>query len=472
VEQLINRKPVVSGKFYPANNSELTTLIENCFLKNNLTKHTKNVRALIAPHAGYIFSGEVAASAFMQLNRNKEYKNIFILAPSHQVSFNGASIYNMGNYETPLGTISVNINLANELINSNTHLVFFADAHKYEHSLEVQLPFLQYWLKKPYNIIPIVIGDQKENVLESISETLLPYFNGDNLFVISSDFSHFPNYNDAVLADSRITDAILSKNITNLDTALKLNKTDKLKNLATSACGLSGIKILMHLINKKPHLIVEKIKYMNSGDSPYGDKERVVGYGSFCIIEKKIIENIELKLNESERQILLTLARLALKKKLKIIFDTPHIEIPDKLYNSYGVFVSLHKGKELRGCIGQFETREPLHKLIKTMAVSSGFNDSRFKPLKKDELNDLSIEISVLSPLKPINDINEIVIGKHGIYIKKEFNKGTLLPQVATNNNWNIEEFLGYCSKYKAGIGWEGWKNADIYIYTAEVFSD
>jgi AmmeMemoRadiSam system protein A len=137
-----------------------------------------------------------------------------------------------------------------------------------------------------------------------------------------------------------------------------------------------------------------------------------------------------------------------------------------------GAFVTLKENGELRGCIGRFTADIPLYQVIEEMAISSSTQDNRFLPVTAKEIDKLEIEISVLSPMKKISSIDEIVMGKHGIYIKKGWYSGTFLPQVATETGWSREEFLGHCARDKAGIGWDGWKDAEIYTYEACVFSE
>jgi MEMO1 family protein len=156
------------------------------------------------------------------------------------------------------------------------------------------------------------------------------------------------------------------------------------------------------------------------------------------------------------------------KKRLAIDPST----VTPSLKKQMGAFVTLNVDGNLRGCIGQFTSDAPLYEVVNEMAVAAAFNDSRFPPLMQFEYGKLNIEISVLGPLKKIKNISEIVLGKHGIYIVKGFNSGTMLPQVATGNHWTLEQFLGYTSRDKAGLGWEGWKNADIYIYEAVVLEE
>jgi len=473
MDKLTNRKAAVNGRFYPANKVQLISDLDVYFKKYQKTNISGSIQAIIVPHAGYVFSGEVAASAYIQIDAEKEYENIFILAPSHSYSIPGSSIYNIGKFETPLGEVVVNIELANKLIAENDVFKSLPEMHIQEHSIEVQLPFLQFLLKKKLQIVPILIGTHDEEYLKLIAESLHPYFNEQNLFVISSDFSHFPNYKDAIVADKRISDAIENKKVGGLLKAVEQNKQAHFDNFATSACGISGILVLLHLIENRSEIAIRKIKYMNSGDSKFGDHARVVGYLSFIVHTIKL-EKVEFELSDEDKSILLRIAREAIKNRLCSNWEdnVENLTFSDNLKGNCGVFVSLHKKSELRGCIGRFESMEPLYILCQKMAIASAYNDHRFSPLTFDELDDINIEISVLSPLKKIKSIDEIVIGEHGIYIKQGINKGTLLPQVAVNNNWNVEEFLGYCAKNKAGIGWYGWKTAEIYTFTAIVFSE
>ncbi len=468
-----NREAAVSGRFYPAYPKDLKEMLQDLFFYSSKPEADQQVRAIIVPHAGYVFSGEVAAAAFSQIDRKKEFENIFILAPSHYASFNGASIYNQGNYETPLGVVDVNIDLANALIKKSDLFGYNKEAHRFEHSIEVQLPFLQYWLKSRFKIVPILIGSQQQSILKNFANELKPYFNDRNLFVISSDFSHFPDYKGAQVADKNMEKAVMQKSIEALNNAIDLNDSLEIANLSTSACGLSAIKTLFYLIENDPGLEILKRKYLNSGDTERGEHSRVVGYLSFVVVTIEKKEN-EFHLSENNRTHLLTLARKSIENTLRHdkneIIHEKNLD-PD-LLAYHGCFVSLHKSGELRGCVGRFEPDFQLFELVQKMAVAAAFNDSRFPDLELEELKDIDIEISVLSPLKQIFSSQEVEIGKHGILISQGLNRGTLLPQVAPKNNWNAEEFISFCSKHKAGLGWDGWKTAELFTYTAEIFSE
>ena len=154
------------------------------------------------------------------------------------------------------------------------------------------------------------------------------------------------------------------------------------------------------------------------------------------------------------------------------MYKVDESELTDVTKSECGAFVTLHKDGALRGCIGRFVANEPLYTIVQKMAIAAATEDNRFPTVKQDEISEIDIEISVLTPLKKIESIDEIEMGRHGIYIKKGFTTGTFLPQVAIETGWTKEEFLGYCARNKAGIGWDGWKDADIYIYEALVFGE
>jgi len=224
-----------------------------------------------------------------------------------------------------------------------------------------------------------------------------------------------------------------------------------------------------------PDIEVIPIQYKNSGDVAYGDKERVVGYHAiaFSLKQTKADEQ-DFHLTEKDKEDLLQIARSTVEQYITK-GKTPSIDdntLSETLHTHCGAFVTLHKDGKLRGCIGRFKVNEPLYEIVQQMAVSSSTQDSRFSPVTPDEIDKIDIEISVLTPMKKIDSIDEIILGKHGIYIKKGWASGTFLPQVATETGWTKEEFLGHCAQDKARIGWDGWKDADIYIYEANVFSE
>jgi AmmeMemoRadiSam system protein B len=202
-----DRDPVAAGRFYSADKETLTKDLAQLFSSCVKPPAGWKVRAIISPHAGYVFSGKTAASAFSSIPKNSSFRNIFIIGSSHIMSFDGASVYNMGDFITPLGKMKVNIEIANKLKNENSLFKFPVDAHIQEHSIEVQVPFIQYYFTNETQIVPIIIGTDNKNTIKGIAAVLKQWFTSENLFIISSDFSHYPPYKDAIEVDKNTADA-------------------------------------------------------------------------------------------------------------------------------------------------------------------------------------------------------------------------------------------------------------------------
>ncbi len=476
-----DREPVVAGSFYPAREKELNRQLDQLFedassMISTTLKPEGRVRAIISPHAGYVFSGTVAASAVGYIPSDTKYDNIFIIGSSHRVSFPGASVYTDGDYKTPLGTVRVNTELAKQLTRNSKVFSYFKAAHSDEHSLEVQIPFLQYHLGNDITIVPIVLGTQNSKVCEDIANGLKPYFNGNNLFVISSDFSHYPSFEDAIKIDNATVQGLFSGDPETFLRTLRKNSEMNVEGLATSMCGWTSGLVLLHLAKAEPGLEFKHILYQNSGHSNYGDKASVVGYHSIALIDHDYTTKSvpDFSISHENQNKLLEIARESVRSYL-LENKTPVIDeskLSPALKEELGAFVTLTIDGELRGCIGRFMPSEPLYETVRLMALEAAFNDARFNPLSKDELEKIKIEISVLSPLRKIDDINKIVLGQHGVYIKQGIRSGTFLPQVANNRDWTITDFLGHISRDKAGLGWTGWKDAEIYVYEAFVFEE
>jgi len=468
----LDKQPDFAGQFYPSGKDELNFLLASLF-KSAVPEKSQNVRAIISPHAGYIYSGVVAASGFNQIDTEKIYNNVFIIASSHTSYFEGASIFTSGSFITPLGRVKVNTEFAEKLCSENRIFNANAWAFKQEHSVEVQLPFLQYKLKNEFQIVPIVIGTQSQEDCHKIAVALQPYFNDSNLFIVSSDFSHYPDYKNAVMVDKKTAESILSNDPDIFLTELSDGINNNVPGLVTRACGWTSILTLLYLTTNIDDLKYDLITYQNSGDTKTGDSNRVVGYNSI-VVTRKLKEQSDFYLTNSDKRDLLNIARITIESYISEnkLTQLKSETFSDAIQAKCGAFVTLKMNDQLRGCIGTFDQEEPLFEVVQQMAMTSSTQDIRFVPVSKSELQDIIIEISVLTPLKKIESIKEIELGKNGIYIKKGNRSGTFLPQVATETGWSLNEFLGHCSRDKAGIGWDGWKDAEIYIYEAIVFSE
>ena len=460
----------MAGTFYPSTAKEIITMAKSWPKPADKSKTAP--QAIIVPHAGYVFSGEVAASAFSRIPKGKSYKRIFLLGPSHRVGFGGASVdtfYSLA--ETPLGRIPIDVATGKELItNGNGAFTFRSDAHINEHCLEVQLPFLQMAFKDVPPIVPIIIGTERLSALRAIAETLEPFFNDDNLFIISSDFSHYPSYEDAKSSDLFLAKAICSGGLEGFLKALSEIDKKGYTGEDTAACGACAIAVLLSMMDSqgRDSFSVEHIMYRNSGDSIYGDKHRVVGYNSFSVTRTDHLFHF----TEEEKAGMVAAARSSIYSSLGLEYDGDASPVGILKDKGYGVFVTLYLSGRLRGCIGRFTSSTSLHSTIREMARSAAFSDPRFPPLLRKEAPEVEIEISVLSPLKKIESIDEFKLGRDGIYMIKGSRHGTFLPQVAEETGWDTEEFLGHCARDKAGIGYNGWKEAELYTYQTEVVKE
>jgi AmmeMemoRadiSam system protein B/AmmeMemoRadiSam system protein A len=467
------RQPSAAGRYFALNKDVLLKDLDGLFQRCIYDRPDSNVVALVVPHAGYIFSGETVAHAFSALGRDSDFENIFIIGTSHTATFRGASVYTSGDFVTPFGPVSVNRHTGSMLKNSSSLFNNPESYHIPEHSIEVQLPFIQYYFRKPQKIVPVLLGTSDTVEIREIASTLQPWFRPGNLFIISTDFSHYPADTDARRTDFETTEAFISGDQEKFLYTLK--SIENIEGLRTRMCGWSSGLVMMELTKNAGNGSFKKIHYSNSGDSEHGSKENVVGYQAikYSFSANMDARNPEhLNFTDADRDLMFTIVRRTIESE----YSGEGKYVPDSgllngsLGSKAGAFVTLKLNGQLRGCIGRFPTELPLGITISEMAYSAAFCDYRFEKLDISEYKNVDIEISVISPLKRINDISEIKSGIHGIYIKKGMKSGTMLPQVATERGWTIEEFLGYTSRDKAGIGWDGWREAEIFIYTTVIF--
>ena len=501
------RDSIVAGSFYPDDPYVLGMQIED-YLNNAKLLDINNIKALICPHAGYIYSGQVAAYSFKQII-NKKFDIIIIISPSHSESFDFVSVYDGDAYNTPLGRVGIDKKRSTLLVENNPRIHFSDKGHNNEHSIEVQLPFLQSMFGE-FEFIPVVIGSQSRQNIHAIGKSISEVFKGENIIIIaSSDLSHYHPYNDAVILDKQVENLVGKFDIDNLEEEfLKSN---------IEMCGggpVAAAMIAAKNLGANKALI---LKYLNSGDVS-GERKAVVGYLAAALFQddklninnsdagtKKeiktqntdnIINNTpeidknkensndssdkedlddttSMSLNKSEKLLLLEIARESIKSA--ILGIRPNIPtINDVILNEKcGAFVTLTIDGKLRGCIGNTRAVSPLWETVKIMAKEAALNDPRFYPLVAADINNIRIEISALSPFKLINNLDEIKVGTHGLFIKKGFNQGLLLPQVATDYKWGRTQFLKETC-HKAGLHESAWqeKNCDIYIFSATVFNE
>ncbi len=472
-EEMTTRSPAVAGAFYPSGANELESVIKKFLNNADDLKIKGDIRGLICPHAGYSFSGQTAAHAYKQI-QGKKYKTIVVIGPSHQAFFNGISVQPDGHFVTPFGSLEIDSDFVKKLYGRVDFAGYYKQADLPEHSVEVQVPFLQHILGE-FKIVPIIIGNQTMDITTELARALVSICDDDVLFVASSDFYHGNDYNECCRK---------------VDAAVELIKDYDIEgffNLATAerdiACGYGPIVTVMLTCKDLGAENITLCNVTNSGDVT-GIKtpgRYVVGYASFVLYsgdgtsketeESHIEGEKKALLNKEDRKTLLEIARRSIESAAKRE-GLPEVTTQSQdLQEKKGAFVTIEKKGHLRGCIGYIHPVKPLCQTVNEMARQAAIGDPRFPPLGANELSQITIEISVLSPLEKIQDVEEIEVGKHGLYILKGSFSGLLLPQVATEYGWNRETFLQQVSR-KAGLPKDAWKEADLYIFEAVVFGE
>lgn len=457
------KEPNVAGSFYPDNPQELSQMIDTFLNAAKPQPVEGNIFALISPHAGYGFSGGVAAFGY-KLVQGRPYKTVIVIGRSHRYNFRGASVYPQGKFRTPLGDIEVDGVFAQKLLNQAPEITFKPEVFSAEeHTVEVQLPFLQKVLKD-FKIVPIIVGDMALSDCKNLAVLLKEAIGErrDVLVVASTDMYHGGDY-QALEATDNLTISFL-KNMDSEGLYYGLRE-EKLQ-----LCG--GFAVVTALILSKGlgHEKLQVLKYTNSAEVIGAKSNWMVGYVS-CAIDR---EGEAAMLNKNQRKRLLEIARKSIQEYLSTGKKMELTETDPLLLKEMGAFVTLHKQGELRGCIGNLVGQQPLYLTVRDMAVEAAVADPRFSPVTLGELKDIEVEISALSPLKRIESADEIKMGIHGVLIRGGFNSGVFLPQVATETGWSKEEFLSNLCSHKAGLPAFAWKDksTEIYIFTAEVFSE
>lgn len=458
------RKPAVAGSFYPKDKEELTGNLAFYLENAKLIKGDGKLRILIVPHAGLNYSGNTAAWGFKQLEGEK-YSRVIILGVSHNAHFEHVAIYDKGSWRTPLGDVAIDEDYAGSLVDN---VNFLADTNKHveEHSLEMELIFLQQVLKD-FEIVPILVSDPTKELVSVLAQKIAYNFDEDTLLVISTDLSHYPDYETANLVDRKVIEATVGNNLADYEKTVSEIESGNYSNLSTAACGNEAIKVALKVAEILGVNDIREIKYENSGDVT-DDKSKVVGYASIGGWSSDLQFNYP-ELDESAQKEALTIARATLTGQIleqSISSATPSSGI---LYEPLGAFVTLEKHEDLRGCMGLFEPDIPLYEVIRKQTIVAATQDPRFSPVTEEELDDINIEISVMTPRRKIDNWKEIEVGKHGVVIEKGQSRGTFLPQVATDNEWGLEKFLSELCSQKVKLEAECYKNPEVNIYIFEV---
>jgi AmmeMemoRadiSam system protein B/AmmeMemoRadiSam system protein A len=465
----------VAGSFYPADPKELSSMIDDMLAHASPPPINDPILAVVAPHAGYQYSGPVAAYTYAAL-KGRKFSRVVVIAPSHYVAFDFTSVYEGDAYATPLGTVPVDKVFAHQLAKMSPSIRISGEGHDAtsagaEHAIEVQLPWLQRVLGD-FELVPIVMGDQSYESSRALGVALAKLIQADNkngstLIVASSDLSHYHPYDDAVKIDHKTLHALVAWDY--------FSMSQNFQTRVWEACGGAPIVAAIIATELMGANQAQVLKYANSGDTA-GDHSRVVGYSADVFVKAPhgVAEQAPFSLTGEEKSELLALAR----KSAEYAVQThkayePAASASETLNREYGAFVTLTEDGMLRGCIGYTSAVKPLYITVRDTASYAALCDPRFRPVSVTELSQLQYEISVLSPLRRVTDTQQIKVGEHGLLMKNGEYEGLLLPQVPVEQKWDRQKFLEETC-IKAGMRSECWKDedTDIFMFTAVVFGE
>jgi len=507
-----SRQYLTTGNWYPRLSDDLTRMLDSFF------KNTKNPDipgtpvGLIGPHAGLVYSGQCAANAYAQLEKRPDLERIIILGTAHATDFYGAAVCDFDYDSTPLGAIPIDKEASNSLAKEK---MFTKNNYSIqnEHSIETHLPLLQYMMKKNNNekfkIIPILMGYLDERDIKKMADTIKKYITPKTLVIASSDFTHY----GAAYGYTPFRNNI-KENLTKLDMGMiNLIKKRDLKNYWTyklktdiTMCGFIAVGVLLQIFESDDYtctltdyyksadrnndysfsvsyasLVFSRIKRTANPSPSSTSTSTSIGTGDKNQKQKndeKEKKEDTMKLGTEEKKTLLTLARQTLEdyfagKNLPLPEAEKKYSIPNSLKERAGVFVTLREKGDLRGCIGTIIGIEPLWEAVRNNSLKSAFEDPRFEPLQKKELEEIDIEISVMTPLQPLEDYKKIRLGIDGVIIRKDMRQALFLPQVATETGWNLDEFLGQLC-LKAGLMPNAYRSPgmEFFIFQALVFNE
>jgi MEMO1 family protein len=469
------RQAAVAGAFYPADPKALSAMIDDMLAHASPPPISDPILAVVAPHAGYPFSGPVAAYTYAAL-KGRKFSRVVVIAPSHYEAFDFTSVYEGAAYATPLGTVRVDKAFAAQLAKMSPTIRLSSQGHVptekgAEHALEVELPWLQRVLDD-FELVPVVMGDQSYEGSRALGVALAKLIqskdkDNDTLIVASSDLSHYHPYDEAVKIDH--------KTLTALQAWDYFSMSRNFEARIWEACGGAPIVAAMIAAERMGANQAVVLKYANSGDTT-GDHSRVVGYSADIFVKTPSGKTAEpqFSLNGREKNELLALARKSVEYAVREGKPyEPTASASEVLNQERGAFVTLREAGDLRGCIGYTSAAKPLYMTVRDTATLAALRDTRFHPVSASELPQLEYEVSVLSPLRRVLDVRQIKVGRHGLLMKNGAYEGLLLPQVPVDEKWDRQRFLEEtCAK--AGMRSGCWRdeNTDIFMFTAVVFGE
>ena len=479
------RPSALAGGWYPGDADELAHYVDGLLDANADPASGEPTRALVVPHAGYRYSGATAARAISRV-RGQGFKRVLVLAPAHRSGFSGLSIADVDAYRTPLGAVPVDTEAAARLRQAS--LVGAApDAHQREHSIEIELPMLQRALKPGWRLLPVLVGRLDGDDYPVAADLLRPFLDDETLLVVSSDFTHYGSrfdylpfpLDDAAPEHIRALDDGALERIEALDAAGFLRYQ---LETGITVCGYRPLALMLHLLPKDAR--IERVAYATSGELT-GDYSNSVSYAALWVTSPAAIsEGIDAEdqqaqtdesgvFSEAELAILHRLAVLGVEQAVLGPSEAGRAEteqltktLSPRLQAPSGAFVTLKKHGDLRGCIGYIQPRKPLYQAVLENGVNAAVNDRRFRPVTPQELEQLEVEVSVLTKPRPIATADEFRVGEHGIILSKDGRRAVFLPEVATEQGWDRRQTLSHLA-HKARLPEDAWREGASF----EVFS-
>lgn len=470
-------KSELAGTWYTDDPQHLAREVDS-YLEAADPKPVEDLIALLLPHAGYRYSGMVAAHG-VKLLQNRRYGRVVVIGPSHRVALlDSVSIPDATHIETPLGAIEID-RPAVERLWRDPAFQSHPRAHASEHSVQIELPFLQRALGA-FKLVPIVCGELDEASARDIASSLLGIVDGDTLVVVSTDFTHYGRTFDYVPFKQDI-----ENNLRTLDMGAFRHIAEKnlpaflsyVQETGATICGRSPIAVLLAMLPSDAKF--QMLRYDTSGNLT-GDWSHCVSYVSAAVsghwqtvCAASAADPLEKPaLSAAEKIGLLRLARHRIARALLPGLPLLNLTLTPAMRATMGAFVTLHKHGHLRGCIGEIFPRRELCEAVAEQAFNAAFQDPRFPRLREEELGEIDIEISALTPPRRVESHQEIEIGRHGVVLSKGRHSAVFLPQVAPEQGWSREETLAQLAQ-KAGLRANDWRSGcEFLVFEAIVFGE
>ncbi len=475
------RESALAGAWYPEDPGELSEYVDGLLDAATTAPPPEPIRALILPHAGYFYSGATAAQAVV-LVRGREYRRVLVLAPSHRSGFAGLSVPDEDAYETPLGEVPLDTAAIAGLRGSRL-VVHDPAAHQREHAIEIELPLLQRALAPGWKLVPVLVGRMASDDYAEAADLLLPLADAETLVVVSSDFTHYgPRFGympfppDQGVADRirELDDGAFARILAGDGPGL----LDYQAQTGITICGYRPLTLLLHMLPAEAR--IQPVAYATSG-ALTGDWSNSVSYASMLVTGDSPLSrgdapapaSDQSSYEEEDLQLLHRLAVLGVERA--VLGPSADRDarigalvgaIPERLGAPGGAFVTLKQGGHLRGCVGYISPRKPLYQTVLENGVNAAANDMRFRPVGAEELERLEVEVSVLSPPRPIASPGDFRVGEEGVVLRKDGRQAVFLPEVAREQGWTREETLSQLAR-KAGLEGGDWREGASF----EVFS-